>query len=320
MQLPIELQQAIENLAEGYEFKALKTARAAISEDYRQGSSSSQGFKDRNQLFSYLITRMPATFAACVEVFHEVAARIPDFSPSTLLDLGAGPGTASWAALDVFSSLEKILLIEREADAIEIGKKLTILCDSPAMRNAQWQQASLQEPFATDAVDMAVLSYVFSETSDLKIIDHLLESAVSLVIVIEPGTPKGFERIRLIRQHVVDRGAHLIAPCPHAKGCPMTGTDWCHFSARVERTRLHRLLKEGTLGYEDEKYSYVVFSKQRFPISFKARVVRHPLKASGFVRLPLCSENGALGEETVSRSHKEFYRKARDAEWGSAWM
>ncbi len=320
MQLPIELQQAIESLAEGYRLKELKSARESISEDYRQGVSSRQGFRDPDQLFSYLITRMPATFGACVEVFREIALRIPEFQPSTLLDLGAGPGTASWAALDVFPSLTKLSLIEREADAIEMGKKLAAKSGVSLWENADWCKAALQDPFPDSKADMAVLSYVFAETADLTIIDRLLETDIPIIVVIEPGTPKGFERIRSIRQHVIDRGVNIIAPCPHKKACPMSGTDWCHFSARIERTRLHRLLKEGTLGHEDEKYSYVVFSKQKAGIPFKGRVVRNPQKGSGFVRLALCADTGELKQETISRSNKEFYKAARDAEWGSAWL
>ena len=101
----------------------------------------------------------------------------------------------------------------------------------------------------------------------------------------------------------------------------MHGGDWCHFSARIERTRLHRLLKEGTLGHEDEKYSYVVFAKNSLTMApFKGRVVRHPQKGSGFVRLSLCDSSGELIQETITRSNKALYRSARDAEWGTAWM
>jgi ribosomal protein RSM22 (predicted rRNA methylase) len=318
MQLPEQLQQAIESLAESYQFRDLKSARETISEDYRQGMSSRNAFQDPNQLFSYLITRMPATFAACVNVFQEIAARIPGFTPDIFLDLGAGPGTASWAALDTFPSITKLHLIEREVGAIELGKKLA---ESSGLQQAEWHKASLEQPLPVSKGDLAVLSYVFAETADLTLIDRLLASEISVIVVIEPGTPKGFERIRTIRQHVLTQGASLIAPCPHAKACPMKGGDWCHFSARIERTKLHRLLKGGTLGHEDEKYSYVVFSKTKIPIiPFKGRVVRPPQKGSGHIHLSLCSSTGELTKETLTRSNKELYRLAKDAEWGSAWM
>ena len=320
MQLPQELQEAIEQLAEAAKFKALKAARTSVSADYRKGISSHNAFRDPAQLLSYLITRMPATFAACCQVFRALQARLGDFSPQSMVDLGAGPGTATWAALETFSSLRRLQLIERELEAIDIGKRLALQSEFFPWQTANWQRASLEAVFPLAPADLAVLSYVFAETADLSLVDQLLDSPLEVIAIIEPGTPQGFERIRLIRQHVLDKGAHLIAPCPHASACPMSGTDWCHFPARVERTRLHRMLKEGTLGHEDEKYSYLVFSKTKNPAhEIKGRIIRHPQKASGYVRLPLCSAQGELIQETVTRSNKERYRPARDAEWGSSW-
>jgi len=97
----------------------------------------------------------------------------------------------------------------------------------------------------------------------------------------------------------------------------MSGSDWCHFSARVERTSLHRRAKSGTLPYEDEKYSYVIGARlavERAP----ARVIRHPMKLKGHVRLDLCGNTG-LSKKTVSRRNKDQYRVARKSEWGSCW-
>ncbi len=163
--------------------------------------------------------------------------------------------------------------------------------------------------------DVAILSYVLNEVGEPEKIIEKCWQAVSTLIIIEPGTPKGFHIIRKIRQQLIDLKAHLIAPCPHSLACPIQGTDWCHFSARVERTRLHRLLKEGSLGHEDEKFSYLVASK--IPgTPFSGRVVRHPLKQSGHVRLRLCTDQGKLEEKVITRSDKEAYRKARDVEWG----
>ncbi len=68
----------------------------------------------------------------------------------------------------------------------------------------------------------------------------------------------GFETIRKARTTLISMEEHILAPCPHQGPCPMTENDRCHFAERVERTSLHRKMKEGTLGYEDEKYSSVI--------------------------------------------------------------
>ena len=303
MQLPEELQAAIDQIAQ--HSPALRKAREALTQDYREGRVSP--FSDEAKRIAYLGARMPATYAA-------VRKALENGLPfESLLDLGAGPGTASWAAADLFPQLQKITLIEKSQEAIALGQTLAKASSHPALQKAQWIHQSLTEPIPT--ADAAILSYVLNELPDPTSLIERCWKAVSILIIVEPGTPKGFNLIRKIRQQLIDLNAHLIAPCPHAFACPIQGNDWCHFSARVERTRLHRLLKEGSMGHEDEKFSYLIAAKT--PTSpFAGRIVRHPIKQSGFVRLALCTQQGKLEEKTVTRKDKEAYRNARDAEWG----
>ena len=41
----------------------------------------------------------------------------------------------------------------------------------------------------------------------------------------------------------------------------MAGDDWCHFSQRLARSRDHMLLKDASVPFEDERYSYVVATR-----------------------------------------------------------
>jgi len=317
MKLPEDLQAALEQMLGTCRSNELKAAREHLSADYREGRNSAQGFRDKTQLMSYLATRMPATFGACAAVFQALRDRYPLFSCRSFLDLGAGPGTASWAARDVFPELAELHLVEREATAIEIGKSL-----SASWQNGTWRQAGLESAFDVPRVDLATLSYAYGELSvniGHALLERLWNQKVPLVAVIEPGTPKGFARIRELRTWVIEKGARIVAPCPHEAACPMLPNDWCHFSSRIERTRLHRQLKEGSLGYEDEKYSYVVYAHPEAKIGLtpiRGRILRHPHKGSGFVKFPICAEEGVIREVTITRSNKTEYRKARDAEWG----
>src|SRR5437763_11717923 len=129
---------------------------------------------------------------------------------------------------------------------------------------------------------------------------------------------RGFGVVNQARFAWIAAGAHIVAPCPHESECPMVvAGDWCHFAERVERTALHRQLKDGTLGHEDEKFSYVVAGRRQFNKA-AARIVRHPQKHSGHVQLMLCAPGG-LVKRTVTRSQKESYKSARKAEWGDEW-
>lgn len=301
MQLPEALQSAIDHLLEHTSSNVLRKAREALSQDYREGRASP--FSDEAKRLAYLGARMPATYGAVYKVLAPLSLT------GHFLDLGAGPGTASWAATELFPGLEKITLIEKSEEAIALGKMLA----QNHLQKATWLNQSLSEPLPN--ADSAIFSYVLGELQDpIAVLERAWEK-VPLLILIEPGTPKAFQLIRKIRQHFIDRKAYLIAPCPHAFACPIQGNDWCHFAARIERTRLHRMLKEGSLGYEDEKFCYLVLSKTPGE-NFANRIVRHPSKQSGHVKLTLCTSSGKLEEKTVSRKDKEHYRQARDAEWG----
>jgi ribosomal protein RSM22 (predicted rRNA methylase) len=76
-------------------------------------------------------------------------------------------------------------------------------------------------------------------------------------------------------------------------------------------------LKGGTLGYEDEKFAYLVFARDTDIEPANARVLRHPRGDQGKVGLDLCTPDG-LQRVAVTRRH-DAWRAARKAEWGDAW-
>jgi ribosomal protein RSM22 (predicted rRNA methylase) len=169
--------------------------------------------------------------------------------------------------------------------------------------------------------DLVVLSYALGELPQQSF-EPVLRAAWMktrhLLVIIEPGTPKNFARMLAARSLLLDAGAHPLAPCPHSAQCPMAlASDWCHFTERLDRTVEHRRAKSGSLGYEDEKFSYFVASKT--PVSLPAaRIIRHPMKHKGHVRIPLCTPGG-LDSQTITKSQKLAYRQARKAEWGDPW-
>lgn len=311
MELPDALQNAIDSLIEGIPPSSLRKAREALSKNYSASGSSPSMFRDEAMRLAYLSSRMPATYAAV----HQILRQIP-YAPSSWLDVGAGPGTASWAAATLFPNSLKYRLVEKSPEAIAMGKKLA--SGHPSLEKAEWDCDS--SPSALHASDAAIFSYSLGEVDrPNEWIEAWWKAGIPLLVIVEPGTPRGFSLIRKVRDQVLSLGAFLIAPCPHALACPLKGDDWCHFSVRLQRSRLQRYLKGGSLGYEDEKYSYLIASRcSGFPIP-DARILRHPQKHSGHVRLTLCTSAGTAEEVSVTRSNQKFYRQARDAAWGDPW-
>ena len=167
-----------------------------------------------------------------------------------------------------------------------------------------------------------MLSYAIGELTEARA-GQALERALALtsgaLVVVEPGTPAGFARIRAVRDRLRAAGATIAAPCPHDDACPMAGADWCHFAVRLDRSRAHRQSKHAALGWEDEKFAYVVAVRDAALLRARAeaRVIRRPRKETGHVRLALCAAGG-LTDAVVTR-RAPTYRAARDASWGDAW-
>jgi ribosomal protein RSM22 (predicted rRNA methylase) len=142
-----------------------------------------------------------------------------------------------------------------------------------------------------------------------------------VLVLVEPGTPVGFEHVLAARAALARDGAQFIAPCPHEGPCPLrTGArtdDWCHFSVRVPRTRRHRQLKGGSLGYEDEKFAYLVATRRPVAAARPARVLRHPRIEKGRIGLTLCTPDGA--DRVVVSRRDAAWPAARKASWGDAW-
>lgn len=272
-----------------------------VSKKYRD---SGKGQLSVDEVDAYLEARMPATRAAIELVLKEVASRIQG-EVKSFLDVGAGPGTGYEAALEVFP-IERAVLVEGNAAMAARGAErfsgsVSWLID--------WAE-SVEFPKA----DLALFGYSFGEIADLEVLKRVW-AKVDHLVVVEPGTPRGFEGVLRVREALIDLGGHMVAPCPHMEKCPMEGgSHWCHFSVRLERSREHMRLKGATLGYEDEKFSYVAFSK-RVASACSSRVVHVPKKEKGSVVLQLC-EKGGLTERRITKRQGAHYKEARKIKWG----
>ena len=85
----------------------------------------------------------------------------------------------------------------------------------------------------------------------------------------------------------------------------MSSRDWCHFAVRLSRTPLHRTLKGGALGYEDEKYSYLIASKVTH-LPSGSRIVRRPIKRKGGALLTLCRASHLEQKMVTSKEEKKL--------------
>ncbi|MGW5473616.1 small ribosomal subunit Rsm22 family protein [Streptomyces chartreusis] len=275
--------------------------------------------RDRADVAAYAAYRMPATFEAVHSALEAFARTVPDWTPATHTDVGGGTGAATWAVSTTWPGERSVTVLDWAEPALAIGRE--IAAADPTLDKARWLRTRIDSTLTLDPTDLVTVSYVLNELTagDRATLLDTVASAARTVVIVEPGTPDGYTRVIEARDRLIAAGFRIAAPCPHSAACPIVpGTDWCHFSARVSRSSLHRRIKGGSLAYEDEKFSYVAAT--RLPATpAPARVVRKPQIRKGQVLLDLCETDPSLRRTTITKRHGDLYKAARDTEWGDAW-
>ncbi|MEU9256081.1 small ribosomal subunit Rsm22 family protein [Streptomyces sp. NPDC048270] len=317
------LRSTLGGLLDGLPPKQAAAAVERLIASYRgQTPTDAPVLRDRSDVAAYAAYRMPATFEAVRAALDGLAEAAPGWAPGSHVDVGGGTGAATWAVDATWDGPRETTVLDWAEPALALGRELAAASPSEVLRGAAWRRAVIGSGLTLPEADLVTVSYVLGELTPQARTAVVAEAARAgrAVVLIEPGTPEGYLRIREARDQLIAAGLRVAAPCPHDGTCPIeVGQDWCHFSARVSRSSLHRKVKGGSLPYEDEKFSYVAAT--RFPTEPAAsRITRRPQIRKGLVLLELCGprEQG-LTRATVTKRHGDLYKAARDADWGQAW-
>ncbi|WFU58035.1 small ribosomal subunit Rsm22 family protein [Bradyrhizobium pachyrhizi] len=315
--LPAELRAALNARLEGLSRSDAAGRAAVISQTYREGGGSST-IRTETDALAYALARMPATYAAVVACLNALTEIRPDFAPARLLDVGAGPGTATWAAAEAFASL-------RDFNPLDANGALRTLAEGLFHGSIRLHDISYELGQAralldkAEPADLVVASYMIGELGDAErgaLADALWSKTSDTLLVVEPGTPAGYARIITLRARLIAAGAHVVAPCPHDGGCPLVAPDWCHFSQRLQRSRAHKQLKGANVPFEDERFAYVALSRTKAAARL-SRVLAQPDLGKVEIAAKLCTPEGVTVAR-VPRRAKGDYARARHWRWGDA--
>lgn len=306
---------ALARLLEGVARTELATRSAAITARYREGGGSDLAVRDRLDALAYAVARLPATQAAAREALARLSEAAPDLAPRTLLDLGAGCGGATLAALDLFAP-ERATLIDRNPAMLALARELLDEA-GPAVGALSLDLRRLEEAGPADLVTMAYVLVEMGVEEGVALARRAFAQARQALVLVEPGTPAGFERLRAARAALIGDGAHLAAPCPHAFACPVVAPDWRRFSVRVQRSRDHRFVKGADVPYEDEPFMYLALT--RAPVAPQgARLLTTPRRDKRGVTLRVCAPDGGLRDVVIPARDAAATRRVRRLGEGDA--
>ena len=276
---------------------------------YQSPAHRNTYINDNSLAALYMITRgrsimgvMDKIISQHLDVFHDV---------ESVVDFGGGPGTFLFA-LSKFKTLNKYTNVERSDAFIGIMNVLVEEFLASSIPHTHVDSISCNylklESQDIPVNDLCVFSYTLCECDNsLVSLSGLVENS-NMVLIIEPGIPSGFNNIIQARDKLIEKGFSIIAPCTVSNGfCPLrdSETDWCHFVERVDRSRIQRHLKNGVLGYEYEKYSYLLMSKYPIHLDGK-RIISRPNYTKYSVSFDICSEKSSHVVVTKRENNNEF--------------
>ena len=317
MKIPDLLEIAIEEEMQGIKITELKGIAQELSNRYMNEKRSGQTLLSKEkEALAYLGIRMPATFCAVMTALKHTLNVAKSCDIKTVLDIGAGTGSAVWAINEQIDT-EKIICLEREDAMRKVGQSLMKKNDN--LSKVEWIDADITKAENIKGADLIISSYMINELKPeerTKVIQKLLNLESKIILIIEPGTPEGFKNIREIQKTAIKNGAYIIAPCTHQQECELPENDWCHATVRVERSKVQKILKSGDLPYEDEKFSYIAISKENFGTA-ESRILRHPIIETGKITLKICT-NGNIQQKVITKKEKELFKQAKKKKCGDS--
>ncbi len=201
---------------------------------------------------AYLRYHVPLNFARAACALTQVRKVYPEVDRlEEIVDLGAGPGSASLASLYTLppTPARRYTLYDRSRAALKVARHLLDSnakrgdAKSPAVTEIRTHAASLPP---LPRIPSAALVWMSMLLNELGVGDRkgptLTNLAARLTTEIPPGSvlllvepalrAPGRDLLRLHDALVLSRAWQVLAPCTHNRECPLLrvkGNSWCHF-------------------------------------------------------------------------------------------
>ncbi len=314
--LPADIQEQIELMLTEHPRTILKQRAEEFQTEYRQAKIGKKDpIIDTYAALAYACVRMPNTYQVASYVCDEWQKRAVDIDIHDVLDIGTGTGAVLH---NIYARYPNIHMTALEPNPFMRDLASKFLSNDA---HITWQASNFNHHKDDKSYDLVTAGYVLNEmTGDLSAAIHRLWTFTKkYLILIETGTPKGFEIISKARDIVLANNGHILAPCPHQYACPLVDkaeTRWCHFEQRVARTKIHKDLKnDATRGYEDEPFIYLIASRGKPQNNISGDRLISRVHGTKILSADICTQDGEYKRLQMSR-RDHLYPILRRAEWG----
>ncbi|HEY6011787.1 MAG TPA: small ribosomal subunit Rsm22 family protein [Nitrospirota bacterium] len=303
--------------------------------------------RDEGLRKAYTAYFLPANLFKIHKPLHELALHPRDILSKQklrVLDIGAGPGTASLGALEFLARRYPRTRLE----LVAVDQVAANLKEAEAL--FQEQQAGLDASLVTVCSDVTALERKVRGTFDVIIfanvlnelfahhaeggahrtalasglLEHLLAPDGSCIII-EPALRETSRDLLEVRDGMVGQGFSVYSPCLTNAPCPARSNakDWCHEDIPWEPPALVREIDALTgLRKDSLKFSYLVLRKDRLSLADvcgtnACRVVSEPLVSKGKIEFYVCGANGRKLLMRLDRDAAPLNRDYEKLERGS---
>ena len=279
-------------------------------------------FDDPDLLGAYLLFYWPVSFAQIESLLGELPR-----APTDVLDLGGGPGPASFACLT--AGARRATLADRSAPALAVAQALAREAKLP-LSVQRWSDG----PPPQGSFDLVVAQHVLNELwgGAPDRIERRVAFAQALLtrvrpggtlLLVDPALRETSRELLLVRDLLVHGGAAVRAPCLFRGPCPalIRPTDWCHAERGWSPPPLTlEIARAAGLHKEALKMSYLALAPPGegwapAPEGRVFRIVSEPLAGKGRRRYMGCGLEGRMGlalqDKHVGEGNRIFGELAR---------
>lgn len=323
--------------------RALVGAIREVSESYnalgRDPKARRPATATREATAARLHFFLPRDIGKTYEAAGDLLPRLPHGATVRVTDVGAGLG-ASALGLSLRVAEERpdvqlaLTLLDDDRDALRVAESLfaRLFPGGRVSVRVAGLAANAYEPRAD--VDLVLASNVLCELDRGLEPSARADRAAALVqrwmrgladgghvLVVEPALKSTARGLQAIRGRLAAAGYGIVAPCTHAKGCPLLVDegDWCHEDRAVSLpSALIPVARAAGLHYEGLSFAFLLASRApRATAPDRGRVVAPPREAKGKRGLTLCF-GGDDARDGVAAPFERLDRHRGDSR--DAWL